>query len=101
MTSAKATIHASKPFVKITYREPTTKANGETLDNLVKTTIYYDLGKGWVKYKDIPASNPHGGGKVPMEPKEFEEIPFSISQGTTIQATICVTATNTHGQESK
>jgi hypothetical protein len=47
--------------VTVSYLEPTTKANGEALTNLAKTTIYHDLGKGLVKYKDIPATNPEGG----------------------------------------
>jgi len=51
------------------------------------------VGKGLVKYKDIPATNPQGGGKVQ------EKISFTISEGASIQATICVTATNTNGQE--
>ena len=62
LTSAEATIHAVKPFVTVSYVEPTTKANGEALTSLAKTTIYHDLGKGLVKYKDIPATNPKGGG---------------------------------------
>jgi len=93
LTSAKATIQASKPYVIVSYVEPTTKANGHVLTNLAKTTIYHDLGKGLVKYKDIPASNPQGGGTIQ------EKILFTISEGASIQATICVTATNTHGQE--
>jgi hypothetical protein len=46
-----------------------------------------------VKYKDIPATNPQGGGTVQ------EKISFTIRGGASIQATICVTATNTNGQE--
>jgi len=93
LTSAEATIEASKPIVTVSYVEPTTKANGQALTNLSKTTIYHDLGKGLVKYKDIPATNPLGGGKVQ------EKISFTVSPGRTIQATICVTATDTNGQE--
>jgi len=93
LTSAKATIQASKPYVTVSYVEPTTKANGQALTNLAKTTIYHDLGKGLVKYKDIPATNPQGGGTIQ------EKISFTISEGASIQTTICVTATNTYGQE--
>lgn len=95
LTSAEATIQASKPFVTVSYVEPTTKANGEALTNLGKTTIYHDLGKGLVKYKDIPATNPEGGGKIQ------EKVSFTLEAGTSIQATICVTATNTNGQEGQ
>jgi hypothetical protein len=93
LTSAEATIQASKPFVTVSYVEPTTKAHGEALTNLAKTTIYHDLGKGLVKYKDIPATSPEGGGKIQ------EKISFTVKTGTSIQVTICVTATNTNGQE--
>ena len=93
VTSAEATIQASKPFVTVSYIEPTTKANGEALTNLAKTTIYHDLGKGMVKYKDIPATNPEGGGEIQ------EKISFTIRTETSIQATICITATDTNGRE--
>lgn len=84
----KTTIQISKSDIKITYNEPTTKADGKPLDNLDKTTIYYDLGKGEVKHKECIASNPQGGG--PIE----EIISFMISEGESLQAKICVTATN-------
>ncbi len=93
LTSAKIKVNSSKPFVNISYIEPTTKANEQALTNLAKTTIYHDVGKGLVKYKDIPATNPQGGGTVQ------EKVSFTISKGTSIQATICVTATNANGQE--
>jgi len=73
--------------------EPTTKANGQKLTNLAKTTIYHDLGKGLVKYKDVPATNPQGGGTIQ------ESIHFPIKKGASIQTTICVTATDTNGRE--
>ena len=93
LTSAQLTVQASKPYVTVSYVEPTTKANGQKLTNLAKTTIYHDLGKGLVKYQDIPASNPQGGGTIQ------ETIHLTISTGTSIQATICVTATDTNGRE--
>ena len=93
LTSAQTTIQASKPYATISYVEPSTNAKGQALTNLAKTTIYHDLGKGLVKYKDIPATKPQGGGTVK------EKMSFSVSEGTRIQVTICVTATNTNGQE--
>ena len=93
VTSAQITVQKSKPYVTVSYEEPTTKANGTPLTNLAKTTIYHDVGKGRVKYKDIPATSPQGGGKV------HEKIVFSMKQQTSIQATICVTATDTNGYE--
>lgn len=72
LTSAKITVTASSPVVNISYIEPTTKANGETLTNLAKTTIYQDIGKGLLKYKEIRATNPGGGG--PFEKKFFSAL---------------------------
>lgn len=103
VTSAKATIHASRPFVEVSYREPTTNADGTPLSDLKETRIYYDLGNGRVLHKVIPRSKPQGGGKVPddIDPKKkVETINFSVSPGTTIQATICITATDESGNES-
>ncbi len=94
LTSASITVKASKPSVTVSYVEPTTKADGRPLTNLAKTTIYRDFGKGLVKYKDIPATSPEGGGKVK------EEVLFSLGKRDSIQAKICVTATDTAGLES-
>ena len=77
----------------MSYIEPTTKANGQALTNLFKTTIYQNLGKGFVKYKDIKATDPKGGGTI------HEKIPFSLKPEETLRATICVTATDTNGRE--
>ena len=92
-TLAEATVTSSNLFVTVSYTEPTTKANGQPLTNLAKTTIYHDLGKGLIKYKDIPASGPNGGGTVK------ETMSLSVKEGETIKATICVTATDSHGRE--
>ncbi len=86
-------IQAAKPYITVSYVEPTTQANGQALTNLAKTTIYQDQGKGFVKYKDIPATKPEGGGKIQ------EKIHYEIPEGTRLGTTICVTATNTNGQE--
>ena len=93
VTSIQVTVTASKPFVTVSYIEPTTKANGQALTNLAKTTIYQDLGKGLVKYKDIKATNPAGGGTI------REKISFSLKPEETLHATICVSATDTNGRE--
>ncbi len=94
LTSAQITVTASNPVVSISYIEPTTKANGQTLTNLAKTTIYQDIGKGLLKYKEIKATNPGGGGTI------REKVSFSLKPEETLQATICITATDTNGQES-
>lgn len=93
LTSAKITVMGSNPIVNISYIEPTTKANGETLANLAKTTIYQDIGKGLLKYKEIRATNPGGGGTI------REKVLFSLKPEETLHATICVTATDSNGQE--
>jgi hypothetical protein len=79
--------------VTVSYVEPTTNAKGQPLTNLAKTTIYHDVGEGLVKYKDIPATSHLGGGKIQ------EIITFAVPNGTSIQAIICVTATDTNGLE--
>jgi hypothetical protein len=93
LTSANITVTASNPVVGILYVEPTTKANGEALTNLAKTTIYKDTGKGFLKYKDIWATKPEGGGTIQ------EKVPFSLRPGESVHATICITATDSNGQE--
>ena len=93
VTSAQTTVTSSKPFVTVSYVEPTTKADGTELTNLAKTTIYRDLGEGLVKYKDVPATNPQGGGTIK------EKVLFTIPDGQSINATLCITATNINGQE--
>jgi hypothetical protein len=93
VTSTQITVTASNPLVTVSYIEPTTKANGQALTNLAKTTIYQDLGKGLVKYKDIKATNPAGGGTI------REKISFSLKPEETLHTTICVTATDTNGRE--
>ena len=93
LTSAQITVLASNPFVTVSYIEPTTKANGQALTNLAKTTIYYDLGKGLLKFKEIKATNPGGGGTI------REIVPISLESEETLHATICVTATDTNDRE--
>lgn len=93
LTFAQITVTASNPAVSISYIEPTTKANGQPLTNLAKTTIYQDIGKGLFKYKEIRATNPEGGGTI------REKVSFSLKPEETLQVTICITATDTNGQE--
>ena len=92
-TLAKTTVSAAKPSISVSYSEPTTRADGSPLTNLAKTTIYYDLGNGLVKAKDILATNPTGGGKV------SETLQVPLKPGERITATICVTATDVEGRE--
>ena len=93
-TSAQTTVSAAHSSVRLSYTEPTTGADGTPLTNLGKTTVYYNLGAGFIKAKDIPATQPQGGGTV----EETIEIPVTSSQP--VDATICITATNTEGVDS-
>ncbi|MCA9470802.1 MAG: hypothetical protein MRJ96_00510 [Nitrospirales bacterium] len=92
-TTLTTTVTATAPSVTISYVEPTTQANGNPLKNLAKTTIYHNNGDGYKKTKDVPASSPEGGGTV------TETLSFTIAPGKSIETTICVTATNSSGQE--
>lgn len=93
VTSGQIKVNSSKPFGYLSYVEPPTRANGQALTNLAKTTIYHYLGKGLAKYKDIPAINPTGGGTIQ------EKITLTLNEGARNQATICVTARDMNGQE--
>ena len=90
-SSAKTTVSATKTSLNISYREPSTRADGSPLTNLAKTTIYYDVGTGFVKAKEKTATSPQGGGKV------VESIQIPVQSEQPVEATICVTATNTQG----
>lgn len=75
-------MHASKPFVTVSYVEPTTNTNGGILTNLAKSAIYHDWGKELVKFRDFPTK---ARGKVQGR------ISFAVrGRGGSIQATICV-----------
>ena len=93
-TTAKTKIKATKPSIRLTYTEPTTNEVGKPLTNLANTTIYYDLGKGLVKAKEVPATDPKGGGKI------TETIQIPLGSKKTADATICITATSDQGREN-
>ena len=90
-TLAHTKVSASKPSLTISYTEPTTSADGSPLTDLASTTIYYDVGQGFIKAKAVPATRPEGGGTV----KESIQVP--VQSSTPVDTTICVTATNTEG----
>ena len=92
-TSTMKTVSATDPSITVSYVEPKTRADGSPLTNLAKTTIYYDIGEGLLKAKDIPAANPRGGGKI------NETIKIPVKTGKTVTATFCVTATDVEGRE--
>lgn len=92
--SVQATVSAAKPTVKVTYTEPSVNKSGNPLKELVKTTIYYDLGAGRIRAEEVPATKPTGGGKV----SHAIVVPMHSPAETLVR--ICVTATDRHGNES-
>ena len=92
--SIHAKVSAAKPTVTVSYTEPSVTVAGGSLNDLAKTTIYYDLGNGRTLAKDIPATKPTGGGQI----SETITVPIQTQGEQT--AMICVTATDRHGNES-
>ncbi|GJL51365.1 MAG: hypothetical protein NPIRA01_25920 [Nitrospirales bacterium] len=93
VTTVKTTITNQKPSITISYVEPDTQVDGTPLHNLAKTTIYHNQGKGFIKTKDVPATNPKGGGTI------TETLSIDVGPRKEVEATICVTATNQSGKE--
>ena len=87
-TSGKTLVKASKPTVTVAYTEPSTTIDDKPLTTLGKTVIYYDLGEGMVRAKEVPASKPSGGGEV------SEVIAIPLGNSAEKMVTICVTAEN-------
>lgn len=92
-TTAKMTITAQNPSITVSYKEPTTRVDGTPLTNLAKTTIYQNQGSGFIRTKEVPATNSKGGGQI------SETLLIQLGPDKSIDTTICVTATNSHGQE--
>lgn len=85
-------VTAAKPTVSVSYTEPTTALDGRPLTSLAKTTIYIETGDGPVTAKEIPATNPRGGGQI------SQMVTIPLKQQETV-ASICVTATDSQGNE--
>ncbi|MBL8037845.1 MAG: hypothetical protein JSS38_03425 [Nitrospira sp.] len=64
------------------------------MTTLAKTSIYYDFGNGRSLAKDVPATHPSGGGEI------SETITVPIKAGKEQSVKICVTATDSNGNES-
>jgi len=86
-------LSAARTSILVSYKEPTKRADGRPLTDLVKTTIYFDVGKGWMKAKDIPSSGPEGGGTI------SETVPLPSGKRTSPTIRVCVTATDSRGLE--
>ncbi|MBK9307184.1 MAG: hypothetical protein IPM58_08875 [Nitrospira sp.] len=67
---------------------------GDPLTSLAKTSIYFDLGNGRTLAKEVPATQLSGGGEI----SETITIPVKIQHEQPVR--ICVTATDSHGNES-
>lgn len=92
--SVQTKVSATKQSVKVSYKEPAVSVRGETLSDLAKTTIYYDLGDGRRQAKEVPATKPTGGGQI----SETISVPIDSHREQVVR--ICVTATDRHGNES-
>jgi hypothetical protein len=94
--TVQATLTHDKPTVTVLYNEPTHDQAGHPMTALSKTTIYYDVGNGRIRAKEIPSTGPSGGGQI------SETITIPIPQDRqAVRANICVTATDRHGHESQ
>jgi len=87
-------VSAANPFFTVKYTEPTTRGGGKPLKNLSHTTIYIYTESSLLKMKEVSATSPTGGGNI------SEMLFLPITQGESLQVTICVTATDSEGHES-
>ncbi len=92
--SVQAKVSETHSTVQISYTEPSMTVEGTTLTDLSKTSIYYDLGKGRILAKDVPATQPAGGGSI------SETIVIPVRKKEEHSVKICVTATDRIGNES-
>jgi hypothetical protein len=86
------TVDSANPIILVSYQEPTHKLNGERLDSLSHTTVYYDTGGGTVEHRKHSATNVSGGGTVESS------VTIPVKDGETATANICVTATSSGGE---
>ena len=94
LVQAEGTVSAAKPSLTVTYSEPSTRGNGQPLNNLSHTTIYVGTGINLTKMKEVAATSPSGGGNI------SEVVHFPITQKQGMEVRICITATDAEGHES-
>jgi hypothetical protein len=87
-------VSKAKPTIRVSYTEPSVTVAGGLLNDLAKTTIYYDLGNGRALAKEISATKPTGGEQI----SETITVPIQTQGEQSVR--ICVTATDRHGNES-
>ena len=88
-----AKVSVDHPTVRVSYTEPSVTLDGNALTSLAKTSIYYDFGNGRALAKEVPASQPAGGGTV----SETITVPTKSKDEQTVK--ICATATDQNGNE--
>ncbi len=91
--SVLAKVSVDHPTVRVSYTEPSVTLDGTALTSLAKTSIYYDFGNGRSLAKEVPASQPTGGGTV----SETITVPTKSKDEQTVK--ICATATDRDGNE--
>ena len=89
-----AKLNATKSTIHVSYTEPSMNLKGDPLTSLAKTSIYYDIGHGRTLAKEVPATQLSGGGEI----SETITVPAKIQGEQSVR--ICVTATDSHGNES-
>ena len=92
--SVQAKVSAAQPRILVSYTEPSITVEGDSLKGLAKTNIYYDLGRGRILVKEVPATQSSGGGEI----SETITIPVSSKDEQSVK--ICVTASDRNGNES-
>ncbi|HJQ99695.1 MAG TPA: hypothetical protein VJ826_15380 [Candidatus Polarisedimenticolaceae bacterium] len=50
--------------ITVQYQEPNLSSDGSPISDLLRTSVFYNLGQGDVKLFDQPASSPNGNGNV-------------------------------------
>jgi hypothetical protein len=88
------TVNATGAEIEVSYKEPSTNKNGSAIQDLAKTTVYYDKGQGPVHAVDVEASQETGGGPI--------NITFitPIEENEEADVSIWATATDKSGNES-
>ena len=87
-------MNATKSTIHVSYTEPSINLEADPLTSLTKTSIYYDIGHGRTLAKEVPATQLSGGGEI----SETITVPVKIQGEQSVR--ICVTATDSHGNES-
>ncbi len=99
LPSTKAAGSVSGSIKRVSYTEPSTQADGKTLTDLKKTSIYFQPGNNPAKrtlIRECAATKDQGGGMIP---KGGGTIQVNIREKIGPDAKICVSATDTAGNE--